>query len=118
MKLNFTKKEYQALVEMLLAADWVITGHEEEEEREETKPYRELRKKVLAHFKEMGPCPAPGITRRRTWDAWHRAAMRRASSAGTVSSPRPCTSRTGQVIRHPVWIGAMASRQCPISPST
>jgi len=110
MKMNFTKKEYQALVEMLLAADWVITGHEEEE-REETKPYRELRKKVLAHFKEMGPCPAPGITRRRTWDAWHGAAMRRASSAGTVSSPRPCTSRTGQAIRHTVWIGAKASKR-------
>jgi hypothetical protein len=53
MKINFTKKEYQTLVEMLLAADWVITGHEEEE-REETKPYRELRKKVLSHHKEMG----------------------------------------------------------------
>ena len=57
MKMNFTKKEYQALVEMLLAADWVITGHEEEE-REETKPYRELRKKVLSHHKEMGMAEA------------------------------------------------------------
>ena len=57
MKMNFTKKEYQTLVEMLLAADWVITGHEEEE-REETKPYRELRKKVLSHHKEMGMAEA------------------------------------------------------------
>jgi hypothetical protein len=53
MKMNFTKKEYQTLVEMLLVADWVITAHEEEE-RPATKPYRELRKKVLAHHKEMG----------------------------------------------------------------
>ena len=53
MKMNFTKKEYQTLVEMLLAADWVMTGHEDEE-REETKPYRELRKMVLSHYTEMG----------------------------------------------------------------
>jgi hypothetical protein len=53
MKINFTKKEYQALVEMLLTADWVIRSHEEEP-RAETKPYDELRKKVLSHYKEMG----------------------------------------------------------------
>ena len=57
MKINFTKKEYQTLVEMLLVADWVITGHEEEE-REETKPYKELRKKVLSYHKEMGMAKA------------------------------------------------------------
>jgi hypothetical protein len=57
MKMNFTKKEYQTLVEMLLLADWVITGHDVEE-RAATKPYRELRKKVLAHHKEMGMADA------------------------------------------------------------
>ncbi len=57
MKINFTKKEYQTLVEMLLLADWVITAHEEVEQ-EETRPYRELRKKVLAHHKEMGMAEA------------------------------------------------------------
>jgi len=57
MKMNFTKKEYQTLVEMLLVADWVITAHEEEE-REETRPYRELRKKVLSHHEEMGMAEA------------------------------------------------------------
>jgi hypothetical protein len=41
MKINFTKKEYQALVEMLLTADWVIRSHEEEP-RAETKPYDAL----------------------------------------------------------------------------
>jgi hypothetical protein len=53
MKINFTKKEYQTLVEMLLVADWVIRGNEDEP-REETESYGMLRKKVLAHFKEMG----------------------------------------------------------------
>jgi hypothetical protein len=53
MKINFTKKEYQALVEMLLTADWVIRSHEDEP-RAETKPYDALRKKVLSHYKEMG----------------------------------------------------------------
>ena len=57
MKINFTKKEYQTLVEMLLVADWVITGHEEEE-REATKPHKELRKKVLSYHKEMGMAKA------------------------------------------------------------
>jgi len=53
MKINFTKKEYQVLVEMLLTADWVIRAREVEQ-RAETKPYSDLRKKVLSHFKEMG----------------------------------------------------------------
>jgi hypothetical protein len=53
MKINFTKREYQTLVEMLLTADWVIRSHEVEP-RAETKPYDDLRKKVLSHFKEMG----------------------------------------------------------------
>ena len=53
MKINFTKREYQTLVEMLLTADWVIRSHEEEP-RAETKPYDDLRKKVLSHYREMG----------------------------------------------------------------
>jgi hypothetical protein len=53
MKINFTKKEYQTLVEMLLVADWVIRS-DEEEPRAETEPYGALRKKVLSHFREMG----------------------------------------------------------------
>jgi hypothetical protein len=53
MKINFTKKEYQTLVEMLLTADWIIRS-DEDEPRKETEPYGALRKKVLAHFKEMG----------------------------------------------------------------
>jgi hypothetical protein len=52
MKMNFTNKEYQVLVEMLLIADWVIHAHEEETKAR--KPFKELRKKVLSHHKEMG----------------------------------------------------------------
>jgi hypothetical protein len=53
MKINFTKKEYRLLVTMLEIADWVMTAHDIEE-RKETKPYAEIRKKILSHFKEMG----------------------------------------------------------------
>jgi hypothetical protein len=53
MKIDFMKKEYQTLVEMLLAADWVIRSHEEQP-RKETERYGALRKKVLAHFEGMG----------------------------------------------------------------
>jgi len=53
MKINFTKKEYRVLVEMLLTADWVITAHEDEPSKA-NKDYADLRKKVLSHYKEMG----------------------------------------------------------------
>jgi len=38
MKINFTKKEYRTLVEMLLIADSVLRAHETEP-REETRPF-------------------------------------------------------------------------------
>jgi hypothetical protein len=53
MKINFTRKEYAALVEMVLLADWVIHAHEVEL-TDESKPYVALRKKVLSHHREMG----------------------------------------------------------------
>jgi hypothetical protein len=53
MKINFTKREYQTLVEMLLVADWIIRSHEEQPQPE-TQPYDALRKKVLSHYKETG----------------------------------------------------------------
>jgi len=57
MKINFTKQEFQTLVEMLLVADWVINAHEVEPHAATT-PYRKLRKKVLSHHKEMGMAEA------------------------------------------------------------
>jgi hypothetical protein len=53
MKINFTKKEYQLLVTLMEVADWVLTANDDEE-RQETKPYIDIRKKILSHFKEMG----------------------------------------------------------------
>lgn len=53
MKINFTKQEYRALVEMLLIADWVLHAHEVEPD-DATKPYALLRNKVLSHHKAMG----------------------------------------------------------------
>jgi hypothetical protein len=53
MKINFTKKEYQTLVAMLLTADNVLHGHEVEP-ADETTHYEALRKKVLRRQKEMG----------------------------------------------------------------
>jgi len=53
MTIDFTMKEYQAHVEMLLVADWVVNA-EEVEEAEAWKPYRELRKKALSPVREMG----------------------------------------------------------------
>jgi hypothetical protein len=52
MKINFTKKEYQLLVTMIEIADWVLTANDDTE-KQETKPYNEIRKKILSHFKEM-----------------------------------------------------------------
>ena len=53
MKINFTKKEYATLVEMILTADWVIQAHDSEPS-DETRAYADLRKKLLSHHKEMG----------------------------------------------------------------
>lgn len=53
MKINFTKREYRTLVEMLLLADWVMHSHDEGP-NDAAKPYKDLRKKVLSHHKEMG----------------------------------------------------------------
>ncbi len=41
MKLNFSKKEYAALLEMLYMADWVLHAHSEEK-GESTEEYRLL----------------------------------------------------------------------------
>lgn len=50
MKINFTKKEYRALLDMLYLSDWVMHSH-----TTELKPndYQALRKKLLSFYKEM-----------------------------------------------------------------
>ena len=43
MKIDFTKQEYQALVEMLLIADWVQYGHECQAGRRDRALHRDAR---------------------------------------------------------------------------
>jgi hypothetical protein len=53
MKINFTKKEYRALVELLEISDWVLHSHKVDEP-EETEKYRGVIQKIYAYSKEMG----------------------------------------------------------------
>jgi hypothetical protein len=56
MKINFTKKEYQTLLEMLYVGDWVLHAHVEKEtdKTNETKTYKEFEQKILALAHEFG----------------------------------------------------------------
>jgi len=53
MKINFTKKEYQTLLDMLYAADWMLHAHSEEK-GDETSAYQELGQKIMAAANEFG----------------------------------------------------------------
>ena len=53
MKINITNKEYRTLVEALELAGWVLHAHAEEE-REDTKQFRELEQKILSFAKDFG----------------------------------------------------------------
>ncbi len=53
MKINFTKKEYRALVELLGVADWILHANQAENRQAETQTYREITQNILAHAKEM-----------------------------------------------------------------
>ena len=50
MKINFTKKEYSLLLDMLYLSGWVMNPYEEETDNNE---YKALRKRIMSHFKEM-----------------------------------------------------------------
>lgn len=52
MKIDLSKDEYMALVEMLQIAGWVIHSHAVEA-TEETRAYRDLEQKVLSHAEEF-----------------------------------------------------------------
>jgi deoxyadenosine/deoxycytidine kinase len=56
MKINFTKKEYQTLLEMVYVTDWVLHAHIEKEtdKTNETKIYQELEQKILAAAPDFG----------------------------------------------------------------
>ena len=51
MKINFTKKEFKKLIELLAIADWIITSHNYENK---SNPYKELIDKLLEKAKEFG----------------------------------------------------------------
>ncbi len=53
MKINFTKKEFSALLEMLYIANWVISSHKLEISPVE-KPYDDLEKKLYALAADFG----------------------------------------------------------------
>ena len=53
MKINITNKEYRTLVEALELASWVLHAHAEEE-RKETKRFRELEQNILSFAKDSG----------------------------------------------------------------
>ncbi len=52
MKINFSKKEYRILLDMLYLSDWMMTSHEEEPKNLHQE-HQALRKKLLSYYKEM-----------------------------------------------------------------
>lgn len=52
MKIDFTKREYRLLLELLYLGEWMIDAHETET-RPETVGYRELQQKLYKFAKEL-----------------------------------------------------------------
>lgn len=53
MKTNFTKEEYETIVEMLSIASWVISAFDVGPQPDKQK-YEDLEQKVLSHAKDFG----------------------------------------------------------------
>lgn len=53
MKINFTRKEYRLLIDILEISEWVLNAHSSVE-REDTKKYSELIQKIFSYAKQMG----------------------------------------------------------------
>ena len=53
MKINITNREYRTLVQALELASWVLHAHAEEE-RKDTKHFRELEQKILSFARDFG----------------------------------------------------------------
>jgi hypothetical protein len=51
MKMNFTKREYHALLEMIYLADWMLHAHEPNRKED---VYHALEQKILSVAKEFG----------------------------------------------------------------
>ena len=52
MKINFTKREYQVLLEMIYLADWMLHAHERGGRKKD--PYHALEQKLLSLASEFG----------------------------------------------------------------
>ncbi|MCU7944723.1 MAG: hypothetical protein KZQ87_18800 [Candidatus Thiodiazotropha sp. (ex Cardiolucina cf. quadrata)] len=50
MKINFTKKEYRQLLDMVFLGGWVASPHREDN----SSPYETLSEKIYAHAKDFG----------------------------------------------------------------
>jgi hypothetical protein len=53
MKINFTKKEYRLLLDMVEMAEWVLNAHRCNPS-DEIKKYSEIYQKILSYAKDMG----------------------------------------------------------------
>lgn len=53
MKINFTKKEFQALLDMMYITDWVLNAHEDPEKLGNAE-YRKLSQKILTQAQDFG----------------------------------------------------------------
>jgi len=53
MKINITRKEYRALLDILSIADWVLNAHRVGDDPE-TEKYRKLEQKFYSYAKDMG----------------------------------------------------------------
>ena len=53
MKIDYTKKEYRLLLDMVEIAEWVLNAHKSKPS-DEIKKYSEIYQKILSHAKDMG----------------------------------------------------------------
>jgi hypothetical protein len=53
MKINFTKSEYQILLDVIYMANWILHAHDTED-RSDTKEYSELFQKLMSYAKDIG----------------------------------------------------------------
>ena len=53
MKIEFTRKEYECLLDVLYIADWVMNAHKAKDDRR-TEAYKKLEQKIFSYAKDMG----------------------------------------------------------------
>jgi hypothetical protein len=53
MKINFTKREYQSLLDLLYVSDWIMSAYDETENSKPL-PHDQLEQRLLSHAKDFG----------------------------------------------------------------